>query len=271
MKPSCRFRTVSGFTQADASIVVLTLVLVTGVFLYLRPFAGREHDRRSCVHQLKELALAAKQWSIDYESRFPWQLSTNDDGTLEFTKSPEAFRHFAAMSNYLESPLTLVCPNDRNRSVAEPHSVSAISNHNVSYLIGLDAHEDAAQAVLFGDRNIVGGMVTRFGFAVRPTDAISWTSTIHSNCGNIVLANGSVLVVRDDGLRKQLSDEFTETRRAELRFAVPRVPGETGREDSRLDQMVPYIGAWVGLLALVVAWRFVRRGFLTDPLNDSNR
>src|SRR6266849_3793918 len=65
-------------------IVLATLAVLTALLLP-RITAGRAQAHRiDCVSNLKELGLAARMWSNDHDKSFPWQVSTNDRGSLEF-------------------------------------------------------------------------------------------------------------------------------------------------------------------------------------------
>ena len=129
------------------------LVLVFAVVLPSLPTRDRRSRRSVCASNLKQLGLAAKTWSLDNGGRFPWQVSTNEGGTLEIAASPAVFRHFLAMSNQVEEPKILVCPVDKDRQRSAAFA-KGFTNSNLSYFVGLDSDELHPESILSGDRNL---------------------------------------------------------------------------------------------------------------------
>ena len=197
-----------GFTFIDLLIVLVTVVLMAGWGYYWvnRPRArGCSGCRVNCVSNLKQVGLAARMWSNDHGERFPWQVSTNDGGTLEYASTTEVFLHFMALSNELITPKVLACSSDPLRAKATDWD--NLTNANVSYFVGLDAADGKPQLLLSGDRNITTNGATTSGFLTVATDSlVRWTSGIHSNLGNIGLADGSAQQVNDAGLQAQLKE-----------------------------------------------------------------
>ncbi|MCL4786304.1 MAG: hypothetical protein KJ070_05835 [Verrucomicrobia bacterium] len=66
-----------------------------------------------------------RQWALDYGDRFPFNLSTNEGGTLEVCAPDKdgfdasAAWHFQVLSNELNTPVILVCPKDKTRKPAK--------------------------------------------------------------------------------------------------------------------------------------------------------
>jgi len=93
--------------------------------------------RISCVNNLKQIGLAFRLWAIDHDGQFPFNVSTNSGGTLQFYAVDEdGFArdpaiHFQVMSNELTLPKILVCPQDRSRKVAT--SFAGLRSENLSY------------------------------------------------------------------------------------------------------------------------------------------
>jgi prepilin-type processing-associated H-X9-DG protein len=145
---------------------------------------------------------------------------TNENGTLEFAATGEVFRHFQAVPNELNSAKVLACPNDTQRHRA-PDFAIGFGNSNVSYFVGLDANESRPETILTGDRNISGGTMTEESLMFFRTNSLAgWTSEIHSNMGNISLADGSVQQVAAEGLRRQIKAVTNEF----IRLAIPVTP-----------------------------------------------
>jgi len=206
----------SGLTLVEALLVVATIALL---FLFLmsgtsRP--GSRSNRISCTSNLKQVGLAYRLYANDHDDHFPFLNPTNTSGSLEFTTSPQVFRHFQAMSNELVTPKVLACFTDSKRSKAT--DFSNFSNANLSYFVGFEAREDNPQSILSGDRNITGGTLSN-GFLrmLTPTSQATWTSEIHNNAGNIGLGDGSVQQVTTVGLQRQLAANTN----AVIHLAIP--------------------------------------------------
>jgi hypothetical protein len=152
----------------------------------------------------------------DHQDKFPWQLTTNDGGSFEWTPSPQVYRHFAAASNELNTPKILRCPKD-------PHRLTEVNwqnlnNSKLSYFVGLDANEGNASLILTGDRHITGGTLSN-GFLRTLTrkSGAAWTSELHEGWGNLGLADGSVQQVNSAGLQSIIRSNTL----AVIRLAVP--------------------------------------------------
>ena len=112
-------------------------------------------------------------------------------------------------SELAQSTVILTCPADeRESSVDFKH----LSNTNISYFVGADAHEEFLDCFLGGDRNLSPGLTGKndYGFS-KPngegndvwiktnstTNPICWSLKMHSDgdprgAGNILLGDGSV-------------------------------------------------------------------------------
>jgi prepilin-type processing-associated H-X9-DG protein len=114
----------------------------------------RRSSRLGCVNNLKQIGLAFRTWAIDNNGPFPFNVSTNTGGTMEFCAvgsdgfDNNAALHFQVMSNELSTPRILVCPKDESRKPAsEFRNLQAI---NVSYRLhsGTNLNESNPTVVL---------------------------------------------------------------------------------------------------------------------------
>jgi prepilin-type processing-associated H-X9-DG protein len=91
----------------------------------------------NCINNLKQIGLAFREWALDHNDQFPFNVPTNAGGTLEFCALDKegfdrhAALHFQVMSNELNTPLMLICPKDRSRKAAT--SFSILRAVNVTY------------------------------------------------------------------------------------------------------------------------------------------
>lgn len=190
--------------MTDVLIVIVTIVLLAGVLLprIFRP--KRTSARRIlCVNQLKSFGLGFRLWSNDHNDKFPWMISTNDGGTMEFSDTTNVFLHFRAASNELNTPKILVCPSDTAK--VRSADFNQFDNRHLSYFFGLDARDDQPQTILSGDRNLMtNGVALGSGiFHLTTNIVMDWTKEIHKSAGNIGLADGSVQQVRPAALQNQ--------------------------------------------------------------------
>ena len=212
-------------------IEVLALLAVIGILaaLLLPPLAktNRRSSRVNCVNNLKQVGLAARMWSNDHKERFPWNVSIEEGGTKEFQNSPEVFRHLVALSNELASPKVMRCPDDKNRVAAKSFfAETPVINRNISYFVAFDADETKPNRLLSGDRNISGGTTNGHLFIYSTNANPGWDTNIHSFRGNVALSDGSVQQFTSELLARQVQAAFATMTNAEMRFAIPRLPGE---------------------------------------------
>jgi hypothetical protein len=191
----------AAFTLDELLVLVVVLIILAGLFLPRRHYYNGAM-RIKCVNNLKEVGLAFRIWAEDNHDKFPMQISVTNGGTLELAAGADTFPHFQVMSNDLYDPRILVCPQDVRRRSAT-NFVEGFNDDSISYFVGVNAEQTNPSAVLAGDRNLaVGGMWLRHGLnEVTNNAAIGWTRQIHSHCGNIALADGSVQQVDSDQLR----------------------------------------------------------------------
>lgn len=220
--------------QALTLVEVLALVAAIGLLavLLLPSLAktNRRSDRSICVNNLKYVGLAARIWSNDHKERFPWMVSTNEGGTKEFQASPEVFRHFVVMSNELSSPKILCCFYDTERTQAHSFTKGEpVANKNISYFIGLDADEHDPDRLLSGDRHLVGGVTNGPLFSFTASSVPGWSKNPGHYGGNITLADGSVQQFNSESLARQVRSAFATMTNAEMRLAIPRLPGELSK------------------------------------------
>lgn len=206
----------SGLSVVEVCFVVAAIVGVA-FFLLVPALAINKArpERIRCVSNLKQVGLAYRLWSGEYGDQYPFA-STNATSSLAFANSPQVFRHYAIISNELNTPKILVCPADPRKARAT--DFVKFSNANVSYFVGLDAIETDPQRLLSGDRNITGGTLSN-GFMrfLARTNTAGWTADIHVNSGNVGLADGSVQQMSPAVLQKQLQMQPLPV----IRLAIP--------------------------------------------------
>jgi prepilin-type N-terminal cleavage/methylation domain-containing protein/prepilin-type processing-associated H-X9-DG protein len=201
MKMACR-----GFSLTEFLFVVVALSVL--VALYLPNLTRRRTGccPINCVNNLKQIGLSFRQWALDNNDKNPMQLSVTNGGTMELIGSGNVFVHFLVMSNELNTPRILICPQESNpkRQAATtfasaippgtPYQVPFTNDYNISYFVGLDAVDTSPQMFLAGDDNLAvhGVRVKRGIHSLWTNTPVAWTKDRHVNQGNICLADGSV-------------------------------------------------------------------------------
>ncbi len=176
--------------------------------------------RVKCVSNLKQVGLSFRMWANDNNDKFPMQVSianTNGSGTLELVGEGNVFPHFQAMSNELNDPKILICPEDSKRTAA-PNFGTNFRDANVSYFVGVDADQVSPTNILTGDRNIaVGETLIGHGMSVLPNGSpVRWTSKIHNGKGYVGFADSSVQLCDSEKLREFFKNSGLATNRLVL-------------------------------------------------------
>jgi type II secretory pathway pseudopilin PulG len=150
MKRPASHAGVKAFTRIELVVIVLVLGLIAGFLILSRIQTARKVRNETCLNNLKEVGIAFRLWAPDQLSTYPMQTSKDLGGTRELIGTGQVFVHFRALSNELRSPKILVCPADKQKTVA-PNFNEGFSDVNASYFIGADAAEHLPQSLLAGD------------------------------------------------------------------------------------------------------------------------
>ena len=145
-------------------------------------------------------------------------------GTKEFVGGPDVFPHFLAMTNELNTPRILFCPDDkdpRRRSATtfgaatREQEVKFQSNTNLSYFVGVDAQEINPNMFLVGDDHlsIKDVPVSPGLLSLWSNSPVAWRKGRHPHGGNIGLTDGSVQQTNTPGLRQLLLQTGVATNR----------------------------------------------------------
>ena len=182
-----------GFTLVDILMIVFVLAVLAFVLVPRLAKPKYRSARINCVNNLKQLGLAYRQWGLDNGDKFPMQVSVTNGGTMELVESGVVYPHYQVMSNELNTPKILVCPEDKGRTAAAAFTTN-LRRANLSYFVGVDAVETAPQMFISGDDNFtVNGKKPKPGLLLLWTNSpVAWTKDRHVNQGNIGLADGSV-------------------------------------------------------------------------------
>ncbi len=142
----------AGFIMGYVSFLA-TLVIAAMLLPALAQAKGRAQSIQ-CINNMKQIGLAFRIWAGDHHDRYPFNVMTNQGGTLEL-RAPgndgfeaDSALHFRVLAAELNTPRILVCPADTTKQPAV--SFANMESANVSYQIraGDNIDESAPQEVL---------------------------------------------------------------------------------------------------------------------------
>ena len=218
MKRPASHAGVKAFTRIELVVTVLAIGLIIGLAVLWTRQTMRKSRNEACLNNLKQVGIAFRLWEAYQCDDFPTHWDKGHFGTKELIGTGQVFVHFLAVSNELGSPKILVCPADKQKTVATNFN-EGFSDANVSYFLGLDASEALPQSILAGDRNLaaVGRPLAKGSFVLTTNMPLSWTTNIHISSGNICPADGAVQFLNSDGLSQAVQKQNLATNR----LAIP--------------------------------------------------
>jgi hypothetical protein len=219
MKPRFSNQQNAALTRVDVIVVVFVLAIMV-FFLFPAIYVGPQGPLRrdNCVNDLKQISIAYRLWEGDNNDKYPMSVSVTNGGAMELVATGNVTACFQVMSNEVNTPKILLCPEDTRRVWAT--NWSTLNNSNISYFVGLDVTNDTnLKMLLSGDDNFaIGGVPVKSGLLQLLTNTpVAWTKEGHRLYGNIGLADGSVQQLTTDGLRQALQ----QTGSATNRLAIP--------------------------------------------------
>ena len=214
LKPRFVPQKAAALTLTEVLIVIAILAVLAVVFLPVLAKPHRYSSRIDCINILRQVGISFRMWGDDHGDEFPMQVSATNGGAMESALTGDVAAYFRVMSNTLDNPAILICPQDTKHIPAT--NFETLSNSNISYFVALDAVDLRPQSLLGGDDNlIINGTNVQAGILdVHETDRLGWTIERHEGGGNILLGDGSAQ-------RATREDLTSAARLATNRLAIP--------------------------------------------------
>lgn len=193
------------FTLRECLIVLAVAALVLAVAIPTLSAHKRHAQLIFCTHRLKHVGESFHLWGNDYGGKYPMDVPVASGGALEQFATGNVFACFLVTSNYLATPQMVHCPADHVHEVhldfLTTYNIGDFyTPSNVSYFIGLGAHQSNSCTLLSGDGNLMQkGLPVSAGFVDLETNTTTWTRDRHQGSGNVLFTDGSVVTVSKIG------------------------------------------------------------------------
>jgi prepilin-type N-terminal cleavage/methylation domain-containing protein len=211
---------VSGFTLIELLVVIAVIAILAAMLLPANTH-GEKAKIPWCMSNQKQIAIALMMFQGDHDGKYPWQVSTTNNGSLEQTSNGLATDQFLTIGTYLGNrPQVLICPADKGRLTAINYST--LTNTNISYFLNLDTVTNI-NSILTGDRNLelIGGAINSGIFVQTTNSMLKWSEGFHQAQGKpagvFSFADGHAQYIRQDYLNRTLQNQPLATNQ----FCIP--------------------------------------------------
>jgi prepilin-type N-terminal cleavage/methylation domain-containing protein/prepilin-type processing-associated H-X9-DG protein len=202
----------TAFTLIELLVVIAIIGILASMLLPALGRAKAKGQRIACVSNLRQIGLALRMWADDNDSRYPWRIDSSAGGSRTLT---EAWQHFVVISNEIVTPKVFRCPSDSEKDRAyswtQTDSFVTLKNKALSFFVGTDSDEVNPAMHAAGDRNILGTVNQSCVNADIPSGITKldpatskWENSVHSQAGNMLMGDGSVQQIGQNGLRRHL-------------------------------------------------------------------
>jgi hypothetical protein len=221
--PHCNWKE-HAFTRAELLALLGALALLALLVLPALANTRPRSARVMCANNLRQIGLAMHLWGSDHADRPPWEVPPAEGGTMRHSLAPNAWYHFAWISNELTSAQLLFCPSDTGQPArdfsGDPAGGYLHANFRgraTSYFLNHTFGSPEWDAGVYsGDRNVtfqspaVGcpRFTSALSLPVPAGQSVQWTSGLHGYAGNVMGFDGNVVQVSSEGLRQRINSTW---------------------------------------------------------------
>lgn len=213
-------------TLVELLVTITIIGILASLLLTAISKSQPRANRATCLGNLHQTGVGFTM-SANENGDFPMAVPVSAGGVKELRPKGVAVDEFLAayrcLSNELGTPRILACPADTRQPAVD---FAHFGKTNLSYFVGLGASILQPRSVLAGDRNVV----------VATNGTLNWTSALHGNQGDILMADGHV---------EQQSSEKKQSSAGVVVQVTPdtpvvSVPMRTGETNYRADGTAPH-------------------------------
>jgi hypothetical protein len=225
------------FTRPELCVILGVLTLLAFVVLPALANNQSRSARVICANNLRQIGVAQQLWGNDHDDLPPLMVPVSQGGTRQHSLAPNAWLHFAWLSNELGSAQTIFCPSDTgipardfsanpNGGYLHPNFLNRATSYFTSYS---GFNSDPQWAVINGDRNITidGGAACSLlnsasSISSQPSGGAGghWKTGLHDLEGNIQFRDGRVAMLSNPDLRAALVGRVDDN--GAKHVAIPR-------------------------------------------------
>jgi hypothetical protein len=209
------------FSRSELCLILGMLTLLAFVVLPALANNRSRSARVICANNLRQIGVAQHLWGNDHDDLPPLMVPVGQGGTRQHSLAPNAWLHFAWLSNELGSAQLIFCPSDTgipardfsgdaNGGYLHPNFRNGATSYFTSYS---GFNSDPQWAVMNGDRNITidGGATCSLlnsasSISSQPSGGTGgqWKTGLHDLEGNIQFRDGRVAMLPNPELRAVL-------------------------------------------------------------------
>jgi prepilin-type N-terminal cleavage/methylation domain-containing protein len=215
---------ISGLTLIEVLVVIFVLAILAAMLLPALVGGGPHSTPKTilCEENQRQIAVGFIMWKEDNAGKFPWQISSTNNGTMEFISDGQASSQFRAILDYVKGYKTYICPTDTIKHAATNNG--SFNDENVSYFVNFNSGTNDMVSIFTGGRHLEANYkpVKPGLFVYSNSMAMNWTLELHGKIkaapiGVISFLDGHGEVVRGLNLNSIFQRQGSTTNR----LAVP--------------------------------------------------
>lgn len=197
---------IEAFSLVELLVVIAILGILAGLLLPALAKAKSRAKIAQCLNNQRQIGLGWRTWNLNHESKYPWEVATNDGGCKDLMHY--ASKSFVVASNELGNPGILVCPSDDIHPATNWPGVDGHSKTTLSYTHFRKAGEMYPTFPILVDKNLDKSLFDWRPITAPVVDLLFWNpEMMHRDTGDIGLADGSASLCTE----RQMQKVFRET------------------------------------------------------------